>query len=60
MWRNPPKRSSRLLIDLKALDPECESAPEIQLRELDDVLVNQHVTISVKMVGVKAKKIMLA
>ena len=50
-----PQKKFSLPIDLKALDPDYESAPEIQLRELDDVSVSQHVTISAKVVGVEAQ-----
>ncbi len=48
-----PQKKFQLLTDLKTIDPECESVPAIQLKDLDDVAVNQYVTASIKVVGVE-------
>ncbi len=39
---------------MKSIDPECESVTEIQLKELEDISVKQHVAVSIKVIGVES------
>ncbi len=55
-----PHKKFQLSTNLKSIDPECESVPVFNLKDLEDVTVNQCVTVLIKVVGVEDQRTVMS